>query len=70
MCLAIATSARNSSDLSRDWILILFTEPNSASLCQEINLADDVPPKQILTWVLPLLRKVPHSGLCAQYRQN
>lgn len=45
MCLAIATPARNSSGLFGDWILILFAEPGSANLCQEINLADDVPLK-------------------------
>lgn len=49
MWLAIATSARNFSGLFGEWILILFTEPGSTSLCKEINLADDVPPKQILT---------------------
>lgn len=65
----IATSARNSSELLGDWILILFVEPSSASLCQEINLAGCVPPKQILQ-SLQLLSKVQHSGLCVQFRQN
>lgn len=49
MYLGITASARNSSGLFGGWILILFTEPGSANLCQEIDLADDVPPKQIPT---------------------
>ena len=53
----IATSARNSSELFGDWILILFVEPSSASFCQEINLADCVPPKQIFTSVFTALKQ-------------
>jgi len=53
----IATSARNSSELFGDWILILFTELSSASLCQEINLACGVPPKQVLTSFFTALKQ-------------
>lgn len=67
--LMIATSARNSSELFGDWILILFVQPNRASLCQEINLAGCVPPKQILQ-SSQLLSKTQHSGLDIQFRQN
>lgn len=50
-------TSQNSSELFGIWILVLFIEPSSASLCQEINLAGGVPPKQILTSVFTALKQ-------------